>query len=431
MFKRLSVAVVLLLLVTSVFGGFTLAQDTPVTLNVLVEGGGFQLQEAAAKLFQEETGHTVNFIQVPYAGVFDRLSAEMASGGASFDVATIDVVWIPRFAEFAEPLDTLFTEDVIADIFPSLVADAQVDGHFVGMPTWANTEIMFYRKDLWENPDEQAAFKEQYGYDLAPPTTWQEFTDMAVFFTRDTDGDGTVDFYGTDVKGGPGGADVDWMTAVLQAGSPGVVLDADGKIIVDNEAHLAGLEFYVSHHCELNATPPNVLEIDWGVAQNLFYQGQTAMMRFWGHAYRLTPEESTVNGLVGVAPMIAGEAGIGAVPGPWYNIVPKTSANKEVAMQFVQYLYEHNALGIEAPLGLAARLSAYESYADEPGFESLNPLITTLNAPQTLGRPLVVDWQQISDEVVVPMIQDALSCETSPADALAWGREQLEAMGYE
>ncbi|NJL34374.1 MAG: extracellular solute-binding protein [Chloroflexaceae bacterium] len=180
-----------------------------MTLNVLVESGGFQLQEAAARQFEAQTGHTVNFIQVPYAGVFDRLTAEMASGGTSFDVVTIDVVWLPRFAPLAEPLDALFTDEMIADTFPAIVADAQVDGHYVAMPAWANTEILFYRKDLFEDPAEQAAFAEEYGSDLAPPTNWQEFTDVATFFTRDTDGDGAIDFYGTDVKGGAGGADVE------------------------------------------------------------------------------------------------------------------------------------------------------------------------------------------------------------------------------
>ena len=196
------------------------------------------------------------------------------------------------------------------------------------MPTWANAEVIYYRKDLWEDPDEQAAFMAEYGYELAPPTTWQEFTDMAVFFTRDTDGDGAIDLFGTDVKGAPAGADVEWMVHVLQAGSPGVVLDADGTIIVDNDAHLAGLEYYVSHHCELGVTPPNPLEIGWGEGENLFFQGATAMTRFWGHAYRLHQFDLS-GGLVGaeyigpdavsnvgVAPMIAGEAGIGSIPGP-------------------------------------------------------------------------------------------------------------------
>ena len=418
------------------------AQD-PVTLTVLVEGGGISLQLAAAQLFEEQTGHTVEFVEVPYPSVFESLAAEMAVGGSSYDVATIDVVWIPAFADFAEPLDELFTDDVVADIFPSLLADGIWNGSYIGMPTWANAEVIYYRKDLWGDADEQAAFQAEYGYELAPPTNWQEFTDMATFFTRDTDGDGNIDLYGTDVKGAPPGADVEWMVHVLQAGSPGVVLDSMGSIIVDNDAHLAGLEYYVSHHCELGLTPPNPLEIGWGEGENLFFQGATAMTRFWGHAYRLHQfdlsgglvgapyigPEAVAN--VGVAPMIAGEAGIGSIPGPWFNIIPQTSENIEVAKAFVQFMYEQNVLGVQEPLGLSARISAFEQFAGEENYESLTALIATLNGPQTLGRPLVANWQQVSDEVVVPMVQDALSCEVSPADALAWAREELEAMGFE
>ncbi len=396
-----------------------------VTLNVLVESGGFQLQEEIAKRFEAETGNKVNFIQVPYAGVYERLAAEMASGGASFDVATIDVIWLPAFAEFAEPLDDLFSEEVQADLFPSLVADAQYEGRFVAMPQWANAEVLFYRKDLFEDPAEQEAFRAEYGYELKPPTTWQEFTDAARFFTRDTDGNGTVDFYGTDVKGG---IETEWLAHVLQAGSPGVVLDADGNIIIDNQAHQDALQFYTDLHCAYQVSPPNVNEIDWAIAQQLFYQGQTAMMRFWAHAYRLTPEDSVVEGKVGVAPMIGGSAGVGATPGPWYNMVPSTAANKEVAKQFVQFAYENNALGIEAPLGLAARISAYEQYSGQEGFEHFNPLIETLNAPQTIGRPLVANWQQITDEVLVPLVQDALTCARTPAEVLADARAQIEEM---
>ena len=114
-----------------------------------------------------------------------------------------------------------------------------------------------------------------------------------------------------------------------------------------------------------------------------------AMMRFWAHAYRLTPEDSAVDGLVGVAPMIAGPGGVAAIPGPWYNIVPSTGENIEVAKQFVQFAYDNNALGISAPLGLAARDSAYAQFADQDGFEHFDPLLQTLGAPGTVGRPFV------------------------------------------
>jgi multiple sugar transport system substrate-binding protein len=394
-------------------------------LNVLVEGGGRQLQEAVAARFEEETGVRVNLVELPYAGVYDRLTAEFATGGSAFDVATVDVIWLPAFADFVEPLDELFTEEVIADLPPALVDDAQMDGTFIGMPTWANSEILFYRTDLFEDPAQREAFRSEYGYDLAPPVDWQTFRDVARFFTQDTDGDGNIDLYGTDVKGA---VETEWLAHVLQAGSPGVALDADGNVIIDNAEHQAALEFYAALNCEDGVSPAGVATIGWAEAQNLFYQGQTAMMRFWAHAYRLTPEDSVVEGNVGVVPMIAGDAGIAGIPGPWYNVVPSSGSNIELAKQFVQFAYEHNALGIEAPLGLAARISAYEQYQGEPGFEHFEPLLETLNAEATTGRPLVENWQQITDEVLVPLVSAAATCEAAPADLLAQARSQIEAM---
>ena len=393
------------------------------TLNILVEGGGEQLQKAIAEKFQKETGNEVKFTVVPYTGVFEKLTAEIASGSSNYDVATIDVIWMAKFAKSAEPLDALFTDAVKADLPPALLTDAKIGGSYVGMPAWANAEILFYRKDMFADPKEQSAFKAKFTYDLAPPKTWQQFRDVAVFFTRSTKGDGKIDFFGTDVKGANA---EEWMATVLQAGSPGVVLDDGGKVIVDNAAHLKALQFYADVHCKDKATPDDVVQMDWPTSQNLFYQGKTAMMRFWAHAYRLTPKDSKVDGKVGVAPMIAGDAGIGAIPGPWYNIVPKTGAHKDLAKQFVAYAFKNNVLGIEAPLGLAAANSAYKAYQDKPGFENFAPLLSTLAGPATKGRPMVANWQEIVDEAVVPMLQEALACKADLPKLLADTKAKIE-----
>ena len=399
--------------------GATLAES----INILVEGGGLQLQKAVAEQFTSDTGIEVNFTGVPYAGVFERLSAEIASGQSTYDIATIDVVWNAQFARYVEPLDELFTESVKADFPEALLADAKMGDHYIGMPAWANAEVLFYRTDLFNDPQEQQAFKAKYGYDLVPPTNWQQFNDVARFFTRDTDDDGRIDFYGTDVKGAFA---EEWMAHVLQAGSPGIILDANNEVILDNDAHVEALEFYTDLYCNDRVAPSGAVGIGWAEAQNLFYQGKTAMMRFWAHAYRLTPEDSVVEGKVGVAPMIAGSAGIAAVPGPWYNVIPKTAKNKDLAKQFIAYAVEHNYMGIEAPLGLAATNSAYARYADESGFEHFDPLLTTLGANATRGRPLHEDYQEIVDEAVLPALQEALACERSPADILADASEMVE-----
>lgn len=377
-------------------------------ISVLVEGGGHSLQKAAAETFTEETGIEVTFVEVPYQGVYDKLSTEIASGTSNFDVATIDVVWNAAFADHVEDLSDLFTDAVRADLPPALVADATVGGKMIGMPAWANAEIVFYRKDLWEDPANQAAFKEEYGYDLVPPATWQQWRDMASFFTKDG-------MYGTVVIGG---TSEEWMAQVLQAGSLGVILDDQGQVILDNQAHIDALENYRAPLCTDQSVPENALEISWGEAQNLFYQGQTAMMKFWAHAYKMTPEDSKISGKVGVAPMIAGPAGVAAIPGPWYNVIPSTSQNKDAARQFIAYLEANNALGIEAPLGLAATYSAYESYVDKPGYEHFWPLMDTLAAPATKGRPLNKDYQELVDEAVMPAFQGALECEDNVAELL-------------
>ncbi|EGE56897.1 UNVERIFIED_ORG: ABC-type glycerol-3-phosphate transport system substrate-binding protein [Rhizobium esperanzae] len=402
---------------------FMAAAAKAETINILVEGGGEMLQKAVAEKFTKETGIEVKFTVVPYQGVFDKFSAEIASGSSAFDVVTIDVVWNAKFANHVEDLSPLFSDTVRKDLPPALLADAKVGEKMIGMPAWANAEIVFYRQDLFDKSEEKKAFQTKYGYPLAPPKTWQQWRDMAKYFTRDTDGDGKVDFWGTDTIGT---FSEEWMAHVLQAGSPGVILDKDGKVIIDNEAHKKALEFYIAPHCTDHSVPENVNEIGWGEAQNLFYQGKTAMMKFWAHAYKMTPEDSKVSGKVGVAPMLAGDAGIAAIPGPWYNVIPSASQHKDAAKKFIAFAIANNGLGIEAKLGLAATNSAYNSYASKPGYEHFKPLLETLSAPATQGRPMNEKYQEIVDEAVLPAVQQALTCKADVGEVLTEAKETIE-----
>jgi ABC-type glycerol-3-phosphate transport system substrate-binding protein len=386
------------------------------TLTVLCEAGGKAELTKIAEAFKRQKGREVTFVELPYDGLFNRLNSELSSGSVSFDIAALDAIWLSTFAGALQPLDDMFTSQVKADLFPALVSEAQVKGKYVGMPVWTNAEILFYRKDLFEDPNEQAAFRQRFGYPLAPPTTWQQFQDTAVFFTRGTD------LYGTDVKGA---VETEWLAHVLQAGAPGVVLDADGKVIIDDEQHLAALTFYSDLNNTLKVAPPGAAQLDWAGAQNLFNQGKTAMLRFWAHAYPLIPKDSPVHGKVGVAPMIAGSAGIGAIPGPWYLGIPTSGAQKDLAAEFIQFAYDNNELAIQSDLGLAARKSAFSAYSDKPGYEHFAALMTTLSAPATKARPAHPKWQQIVDDVLVPMLQKSVTPGADYAALLSSAREDV------
>ncbi len=396
-------------------------------INILLESGGHSMLEKITENYTAETGTKINLIEVPYAEVYSKFVAEMAAGGSSYDIVLADAVWLSAFAPFAVPIDEIFTDKVVADLFPAQLGDAKVDDEYKFMPVWTNAEVLYYQKSLFEDPEEQAAFKTEYGYDLEVPKTWQEYIDVAKFFTRDTDGDGNLDLYGTDVKGV---YPEEWEAMVFQAGSDGIVYDNEGNLIIDNQAHVDALDFYKNLHCEYDVTPKNVNEIDWNLSQQMFQDGKLAMELFWGHGYRQIPEDSVVNGNVGVAPMIGGAAGIGAVPGPWFGMIPTTSKNVDTAKAFIQYIYNNDVLCVEnSSLGLAARISAFKQYADVPGYEHFNALIDTLNGPQTMGRPKVDNWQEITDDVLTPLVQQALMCDgTSSADLLAEAKQMIEDM---
>ncbi len=180
-----------------------------------------------ADLYKEETGTDGHARRAAVCRVSTTASRPSSASGqphlrrrrARRDLAQ-------RLRDGVAPLDDLYTDEVKDDLFGGLVTEAQVDGAFVGMPVWTNSEILFYRTDLFEDPTNQADFEAKYGYPLAPPTDWEEYRDVAEFFTRDTDGDGQVDLYGTDVKGA---VETEWLATVSQAGEEHMVLDAESR----------------------------------------------------------------------------------------------------------------------------------------------------------------------------------------------------------
>jgi ABC-type glycerol-3-phosphate transport system substrate-binding protein len=148
--------------------------------------------------------------------------------------------------------------------------------------------------------------------------------------------------------------------------------------------------------------------VDWNAAQNLYNQGKSAMMLFWAHAFRQIPSSSPVFGKTGVAPMIGGPAGVAGVPGPFYLSIPREGAHQAASTAFVKFAYDHNALSAKTSLGLVARISALKQFAGKPGYEAYDPMVTTLSAPATISRPANGNWQNIVNNVLIPMIQKSM-----------------------
>ena len=195
-------------------------------LTIVVEGGGKLELQPIADLYEEETGTKVTLVELPYAGLYDRISTELQAGKPSFDIAALDAIWLTAFAPGLAPIDDLFTDDVKSDLFGGLVTEAQVDGKFIGMPVWTNSEILFYRTDLFEDPTNMADFEAKYGYPLAPPDHVGGVRGRCGVLHPRHGRRRAIDLYGTDVKGA---VETEWLATVSQAGEEHMVLDAESR----------------------------------------------------------------------------------------------------------------------------------------------------------------------------------------------------------
>ena len=73
---------------------------------------------------------------------------------------------------------------------PGSRTESQVDGNFVGMPVFTNSEILFYRTDLFGTRRTRPTSRRSTATRSRRPRRGRSTRDVAEFFTRDTDGDG-------------------------------------------------------------------------------------------------------------------------------------------------------------------------------------------------------------------------------------------------
>ncbi|MFN3334885.1 MAG: ABC transporter substrate-binding protein, partial [Caldilinea sp.] len=153
--------------------------------------------------FQAATGATLEIVEVPFAEHFPKLLTDLTTGTGQYDTSIAGAWWLGDLVggDYILPLDDYYNDT--SGKFPQWdIEDVQqgprdlltYDGKLYMVANDHDGQVMYYRSDLFADPAHQAAFKEQYGYDLKVPDTMQEFRDAAEYFDgKDLNGDGTPD----------------------------------------------------------------------------------------------------------------------------------------------------------------------------------------------------------------------------------------------
>lgn len=417
--KRLLLAVGLMLAMT----GITRAE----TINILMETvPDTQFIKDLLPEFNAATGIDVEIEAISYIDMHSKLVPQLTTPSGGYDAIVVDFYWVAEFtkAGWLMPLDDLIKQDnVDTSVYvPSLMSlVGTVNGVTYMLPFYNYSMGIIYRKDLLADSKEQEAFKAKYGTDLKIPVTWAEYRQQVEFFTRDTDGDGNRDFYGTINQGQRGDCIcMQWSNYLYANG--GQYHDANWKATFNNEAGLKAIEDFKQDIAEHGPTGSESFCFD--EANSVFAQGKA--YSFVTFNILLSgfddPASSTVVGKADIAPNP-----IGGLNGGWGWAIPNSSPNKDAAWTFIKWV-ESKDIVKKRTLAGGAPTQAWvfddpDVVAKRPYMDKLKTLVATaqefptftytVDFVEVLGRELNLAVTGQKDA------KEALDLAASELDALA------------
>jgi multiple sugar transport system substrate-binding protein len=205
--------------------------------------------EKLSEGFTAETGIKVIVEQTPWETFVQKYNTEMIARSDAWDIIVGDSQDIGNMAvngHYVDLTDWIIENGVDKTFTPaSLTYYAEYPkgaGKYYAVPCEGDALGWAYRKDLFEDADNMAAFEAEYGYALGIPESWDNLKDIAEFF-HDPDND----FYGVAIYG-DNGYDSLAMFAEQVIWSFGGELgdyatyEVDG--LLNSEGAIAGIEYY-------------------------------------------------------------------------------------------------------------------------------------------------------------------------------------------
>ncbi|GKX52124.1 hypothetical protein SOASR029_24330 [Budvicia aquatica] len=164
-----------------------LASRPATTLNILTLPS--PSTDALKKLlpnFRHKTGIDVRLNIHPFNDIYEILAN--LEHHQYYDIIRIDMAGLPWFAKSTlKPLSELGDEvyQLLSKYSQQIVKRySQVNDQFYAIPFDPSIQMLFYRKDIFNDAKVKRMFYEQHKRELAPPPTFEEFDTIARFFSR-------------------------------------------------------------------------------------------------------------------------------------------------------------------------------------------------------------------------------------------------------
>ena len=367
-----------------------------------------------ARLF--EAAHPGTKIELIPIGIHDLYKTAITDGAlrdGHYDLALLVTDWLAE-AHHAGALEDLhgWHHRIPLHDWPhgwarSLVQPLIIGDHLTSLPWHDGPECLVYRTDLFSDPAHQAAYRAKFYRDLAPPTTWDEFEQIAQFFTDPA----TTGRYGTVFAAFPDGHNTLYDFA-LQFWSRGAeLIDSSRHPSINTPVAISALDFYRRVVSDPALCHPSSPQLDSTQSGDLFLAGEVAMMVNWfGFAARSGREGSPLAGKVAIAPIpTANGASSVSLSVFWALAMGKGSRLKELAWQFLRFVASpERDLGITRHGTVGVRLSTWrnaELQARIPVYREVEAI--SLSARQLPTGPAMAAFAAVIDKVITRSLTTA------------------------
>ena len=380
-----------------------------------------------------------NLLNVGYNDLLDKIRTA-ATGSAAPAVAKLPILWGSEFAARGQlrEIDLGEFNYVPEQFWPGALKSVTYDGKLWGIPT--NNETMAF---IWNK-----AIFEEAGLDPeTPPTTWEE---VRTFSKQIKDNTGKAG-YGLVARVNAGNTPFRFMPVLWAYGS-GALDEAEPDptyktVMVNNEGGIQALQWAYDIYVTDKSAPASALTNTQTENQDLYMAGEVAMMISHPSEY------AALRAKADAASEADKEFAAKMVDNMAYGLIPEGPVRRAVVFGGSNiHIFADNAHGgevdMEAARALVAfmtgpewstrnawvssnpgNLQGFETVWNKERLESIPFLdVTTSMLPYGIPFPVIPQANQIMNEIIPNMLQNALTETMSVEEAANNAAQEIETL---
>jgi multiple sugar transport system substrate-binding protein len=382
--------------------------NEPPTLTIAINAGveGDALKAAAAEWGARNRMH-VDIVELPYANLFEKELLDLSSRTGAYDIIMMDDPWFPRMVENGQltVLEKQPDPDFLASCLDVCRAPYRT-GAFYALPYVGNSQLFFYRKDLFDKNG------------LAAPSTWNDVLAAAKKIGA------AEKMYGYVMRAAPGNAVItDFMPLFWAFGAE--MFDSNGHASVATPEAVECVRFML----ELGKySPPGYTGFNADEVSGHLLQSTAVMSINWPAWITAMddPARSKIVGKIAFAQMPSARRKGVAELGSWLLGIPAGSKNKQRAVEFLYWATAAAQMRRAASRGNPpTRRSVFLDPELRARFRAFPAQLASLETARP--RPRTPLWNEIENAFGI-RISQANSGSITPEEALQRANQEIQAI---